>query len=118
MVMACVNPHGLGLARTLESAPAIKIHSASICDEHLLVESLVASHEPLHQLSADAASLIPRKHEQVRVVNDQAAVRNGVAKSDKHAAIPGGNQRVRSQQRLVQQIGLLCRRPLVGAIKS
>src|ERR1700680_4616568 len=111
-VMACINPHRLSPARTLKSALAVKVQGAPVRDEDVLMKSLIPRHEATHELRADAAPLIIWKHEQMRIVNDQKSIRNRVTKSNKLAPFPSRNQRMRSQQRLVQQFGSLCRRPV------
>src|SRR5262245_12206684 len=88
MVMACVNPHRLSLACALESALAVEIQRAAIRNQHVLMKSCVTRHEMAHQLGADATSLILWQHEQMRIVNYQMAVRDGVAESNKSAVIP------------------------------
>src|SRR5688572_25823260 len=102
--MAGINPHRFGLPSALESALAIKVYGSSVGNEHVLVKTIVSCHEHLHQARPDASALILWKHEQVWVVNDQAAVRDGVAESDEPRAIPSRDQRVRRQQRFVQQL--------------
>src|ERR1051326_6515263 len=82
------------------------------------MKALIMRHKHLHQARTNATSLIIWQDKQVRIINDEITVRNGVAKPDQFGAIPSRDKRMRSQQCLVQQIGLLRRRPLIGAIKS
>src|SRR5438128_5216711 len=107
VIMTFVNPHRFGLASALKSALAVEIQSPSIGNKHVLMKSLIARHQSSHELCADTTALIFRQHEQVRIVNDQVAVRNGVAESDELRAVPSCNERVRREQRLVQQIWFL-----------
>ena len=74
VVVACVNPHRLGFTRARESTLAVEIHRSCIGNQHVLVESLVARHEPPHEFRADAPTLVVRQHEQVRIINDQVTV--------------------------------------------
>src|SRR5437870_2581811 len=115
--MACINPHRLGLAGALESALAVEFYRPSVSDEHVLVKTIVTSQEHLHQARPNAALLILWKHKQVWVVNDEVAVRDGVAQSDKLSASPSRDQRMRGQQRLAQQLWFFRGRPTVGAVK-
>src|ERR1700736_3378301 len=108
VVMACINPHRLSPACTLKSALAVKVESTPVCDEDVLVKSLIARQEPPHEFCADATPLIIREHKQMRIVNDQITIRDSVTKSNELAAVPSRNQRMRSQQRFVQQLGSLC----------
>src|SRR5262245_48769371 len=117
MIVTRINPHRLGFARALETALAIKIQSTAISDEHVLVESLVTRHEPSHQLCADATSLILWQHQQVRIIDYQVTVRDGVAESNQLRVVPSCEERMGREQRLVQQLRLLCRGPLVGAVE-
>lgn len=88
MIVASVNPHWFSFARTLESTLPIKIKSTSIRNQHMLVKSLVTGHEALHDSSADATSLIFRQHQQMRIINHQMTVRNGIPEPNKLCAIP------------------------------
>jgi len=74
VVVTCINPHRLGLTRALKSTLAVEIHRPSIGNQHMLMESLVARHEPAHEFRADAPTLVVRQHEQVRIINDQVTV--------------------------------------------
>jgi hypothetical protein len=62
VIMACINPHRLGFARSLESTLAIEIQSAAISNKHVLMKSLVARHKPAHQHCANATPLIFWQH--------------------------------------------------------
>src|ERR1051325_9949783 len=106
VVVAGINPHRLGLTRSLESALPVEIPSAPIGDEYVLMKSIILLHESVHQLGADAAALVFWQHEQMGIVNDQIAIRNCVAETDELCIIPGGHERVRRKQRLVQQLRL------------
>src|SRR2546430_977984 len=79
MVTASVNPHRLGLACALESALAIGIQSASVGNKHVLMKPLIPRHEPSHEFCADTAPLILRQDEQVRIIDNQVTVRDGIA---------------------------------------
>ena len=92
VIMAHVNPHGLGFARSLESTFAIEIQSAPVRSEHMLVESLITRHEAAHQLCANAAPLVLWQYQQMRIVNNEVTIGNRVAKSDKFRAIPSRDQ--------------------------
>jgi hypothetical protein len=74
MIMTCINPHRLGLACALESALAIKIQRTAIRHKHVLMKSLVTSHEAAHQLGADASSLILWQNQQVRIIHHEMTV--------------------------------------------
>ena len=83
----------------------------------MLMEALVVGHQHLHQPRADAATLIFRMNQQVRVIDNQVAIRYGVAQTHEPVAVPSGDQRMRTQQRLVQFHWLLGRRPPNGFVK-
>src|SRR4051812_3327694 len=64
VIVAGIDPHRLSFTRSLESTLAIEIQSAAISNKHVLMKSLVASYEAVHQLCANATSLILGQHEQ------------------------------------------------------
>src|SRR5688572_5380213 len=74
VIMACINPHRLGLTRSLESALAIKVYRSTVSNKHVLVKPIVVSHEHPHQLCSYAAALVIWEHNQVRIIDDQIAV--------------------------------------------
>ena len=107
VVVAGVNPHRLGFAGALETVFTIELHGTPVRYEDVLMKSLVTCQEHLHQSRANAAPLVLRKHEHVGVVNDEVSVRESVTESNQAVAIPGGDERMRSHEGLVQEIGLL-----------
>ncbi len=74
MIMTCVNPHRLGFSRALESALAIKVLGTPIGNEHVLVKTRIARHQPPHKLRANPPALILWQDEQVRIIDDQVTV--------------------------------------------
>ena len=94
VVMTGINPHRLRFTSSLESALAIEVNRPPIGDEHVLVKTSITRHEPAHQLGANASALVIGQNDQMRIINNQKAVRDGVANSDKLAAIPGRKQRM------------------------
>ena len=108
VLVACVNPHRLAFAGALESALAVKFNRPSVSNERVLVKAIVARHEHLHQTPPDAAPLILWQHEQMRVVNNQITVSDGIAKSNEPLAIPSGHERMGRVQCLVQQLRPFC----------
>ena len=106
MVMASVNPHRLTFPCALESALAVKVECSSIRNNHVLVKSTIAFHKLAHQFRTDAACLIIRVNEQMRIVNDEVPVRNSVAETDKPLGVPSGEKRVRTKQSTMEHIGL------------
>src|SRR5882672_7694524 len=45
VVMACINPHRLGLPGAIESTLAVKVYRTAVGDEHVLVKAIVTCHE-------------------------------------------------------------------------
>src|SRR5215213_1621817 len=44
VVMACINPHRLGLPGALKSALAVKVYGSPVGNEHVLVKAIVTRH--------------------------------------------------------------------------
>ena len=88
MVMARVNPHRLSLPGALEATFAVKVECTTIRNDHVLMKALIASHKSAHKLRTDAASLIIRVNEEVRIVNDEVPIRNRIAETDKPLIMP------------------------------
>ena len=58
MIVASINPHRLSLTGPLKSTLAVKIESAPVCNQHLLVKAVVSLHKPPHDFATHATSLI------------------------------------------------------------
>lgn len=82
-----------------------------------MIRVFVARREAPHQLGADTAPLIIGMDEQMRVIDDQAAVGNGVSEADKTRAVPSSEKRVRNEQRSMQRFRFSCEWPPGSAVK-
>lgn len=92
VIVAGVDPHRLRLASPSEPALTIELDRAAVRNEHMLVKAFVALHQAPHQFRSDTAPLIFGENKQVRIVDNEVAIRNGVAESDERDVIPGGYQ--------------------------
>lgn len=91
MVVASVNPHGFGFSGPFKAALAVKIDRTAISDKHVLVKALVVIHEHLHQAGANSPLLIIREDQEMGIIHDEKAVRNGITQSNQSVVIPSGH---------------------------
>jgi len=88
VIMACINPHRLGLAGTLKSTLAVEIHCATVGEERVLVEVFIRGHKSSHKFRPNTMPLIFRQHEQMRIKHHQVPVRDRVAESNERGVSP------------------------------
>lgn len=63
-------------------------------------------------------ALVFRQDEEVRVVDDQVPIRNGVAEADQFGAVPSAKDRVRAFEGVAQGVRDFCGRPIVGGVEG
>jgi hypothetical protein len=118
MVVPGVDPHGFGFAGALETALAVKFEGARIGHDDVLVETFVTRDEQLHNTAADPAAVIFGKDQEMRVIDHEVAVGNGVAKADECGVVPRRDQGVGGVERFKEEVGLFGGRPIVGAVEG
>src|SRR5437762_9486747 len=96
MIVPGINPHRFRFASPLEATLAVEFDGAPVGNEQVLMKSLIATHQPPHELRANAPPLIFRQDEQMGIVNDEVTVGNRVPQTNKLPAVPCRDERVRS----------------------
>ncbi|SRR5258705_13742463 len=94
MVMAGINPHRFGFAGTDKAALLVKFNCASIGYQDVLMEARIPGHQHFHDSRPNALTLIFWMDEQMRVIDHQMAIGNGVAQTDEPGSIPSGSERM------------------------
>jgi hypothetical protein len=104
---ARINPHGLGLSGAFKAKTLIEVDRTTIGREHELVKALVPLKKRFHHFSTDAFTLVIGMNQQVGEIDNQVAVRDGIAKAYEMARLAGSHQCVRVSKRQQQLLGLV-----------
>lgn len=91
MIVTGVNPHRFGFAGAFEAAFSVEIQGLGIGHNDVLVKVSVAGDEHFHDLFSNSAMAIFGKDKEMRIVNHEMAVGNGIAEADQSRSIPGGD---------------------------
>src|SRR5688572_11785168 len=118
MVVTGVDPHRFGFPGAFEAAFTVKVDGLGVGHDDVLVEIFVARDEHLHDPRADTAAAVLRKDKEMRVIDDEVAIRNRVAEANEPAVIPGSNKRVGSVESLQEQVRFFGGGPIIRAIES
>lgn len=92
MVVAVVNPHGDGRAAARKAESFIELHGSSVGEKNLLMESRVLPNKHPNQLGANTAALVIGVNEEMREVDNEVPVGNGVAETDERVVMPCGDE--------------------------
>jgi hypothetical protein len=88
VVISGVNPHRFRFSGSFKPHGLIKIDGVNIRCQHLLVKVRVSAFHRFHHFSADPLALVLRVDQHMRVVNDEVAIRDCIADTDKPARYP------------------------------
>lgn len=99
MLRACIYPHRLSVARSLEAEFLVELNRTPVGGQHQLMEARVLLKEGLHHLSADAMSVTMRKDQHVGKVDNEVAIGNCIAETDELASDTRRDKGVRTPQR-------------------
>ena len=118
VIVAGVNPHRLGFAGADEPALFVEFGGLAVRNENLLVKSIVPRHQHAHELPANATALVIGMNDEMRVVDDEVPVGDGIGEADERVAVPCGDERMAIGHGALKGFGFLGRGPADGLIEA